>query len=270
MPTLNEAIRTEIKQQERHRAHYKAQDDRVDSLRTRLTREKHLKARLMDNRDALRKAIEKEARLDLKNQGVHSDEWEKRIADRIDEIADQVEVCVYQIDNVLDRVDKHRDLRQKFAKELEQDKDRLEVLRERRHNRQANSADQLTKDFHLSEFDCHNGVTVKSACPGIIPDLEALCKNHLQPLRDSGGTVAINSGYRTAGYNASIGGATQSYHIYDLRGHHPAADHIQAGRAASSVQAWHEGHNPFDGMGFYAGFTHGDDRGYHVRWYGAA
>lgn len=270
MPSLTEAIRAEIRQQEHHRARYEAKDDKVDSLRARLLSEKHLKDRLMDNRESLRKEIEREAKRDLEEQGVHSEAWELRIADRVDETADQIEVCVFQIDAVLDRVERQRDLRREFAKELQQDKDRLEVLRERRHNRQANRSDQLSKDFHLSEFDCHNGVTVKAAVPEIIPHLEALCKNHLQPLRDSGGTVAINSGYRTAGYNASIGGATQSYHIYDLRKTAPAADHIQAGRAASAVQAWHEGHRPFDGMGFYAGFTHGDDRGYRARWYGAA
>jgi hypothetical protein len=141
------------------------------------------------------------------------------------------------------------------------------VVVNKRIARKLEASGQLTADFHIAEFDCNNGTPVPD---GMEPHLRALCVQHLQPLRDSGGGVVINSGYRTAAYNAAIGGASQSYHVYTLRGKSPAADHVQAGRSAYAVQAWHESHNPFDGMGVYSGFTHGDDRGYRSRWTGAA
>ena len=100
--------------------------------------------------------------------------------------------------------------------------------------------------------------------------LKKLCELHLQPLRNSGGSVHINSGYRTTAYNSAIGGAYNSYHVYTVRKTAPAADHVQAGRSAPTVQKWHDSHNPPDGMGYYGGFTHIDDRGYRSRWYGGA
>lgn len=264
--SLVSEIRAEVAERQRHRQSWRKHDAAADELRHELTKERELRDRLVHNATVLHKEIRREAERDEEGEGRHTEEWEERVADRIDVIADEVETCEFEIDAMFEKAQNHRDLKNDLRKELNADERRIERLRKRREERAQSSGD-LTKDFNVAEFHCRNGVHVPD---GIVPHLVALCRNHLQPLRDSGGTVAINSGYRTAAYNASIGGATQSYHIYDLRMKAPAADHIQSGRSASAVQAWHEGHNPFDGMGFYPGFTHGDDRGYHSRWYGAA
>lgn len=217
-------------------------------------------------RRQLRKALDEEIQADEKGRGQHPDAWEEFVETRRDELADLIDGSEARLDRLVERVAKEeaalRDLRRRDSK-LDGRIRRIEKKLERKAKPQG----QLTKDFHVAEFDCRNGTPVPAA---IIPHLKDLCERHLQPLRDSGGSVHINSGYRTQAYNASIGGASQSYHIYDLRMRAPAADHIQAGRSAPAVQQWHESHEPFDGMGFYAGFTHGDDRGYRSRWYGAA
>lgn len=50
--------------------------------------------------------------------------------------------------------------------------------------------------------------------PEVINNLRALCKNILQPLRDSvGGPIKISSGYRTPRLNRAIGGARNSQHM---------------------------------------------------------
>ena len=65
-----------------------------------------------------------------------------------------------------------------------------------------------------------------------------------------------------------IGGEDNSYHCYEIRKRAPAADHYCPGTAASSLANWHDEHDAFDGMGRYATFVHGDDRGYYSRWSG--
>lgn len=48
----------------------------------------------------------------------------------------------------------------------------------------------------------------------VVENLEALCKNILQPLRDAIRTpVHVNSGYRCLRVNTSIGGASKSQHL---------------------------------------------------------
>jgi hypothetical protein len=48
----------------------------------------------------------------------------------------------------------------------------------------------------------------------VISNLDALCKNILQPLRDSLKTpLHVNSGYRCPRVNTAIGGATKSQHL---------------------------------------------------------
>jgi exonuclease VII small subunit len=190
---------------------------------------------------------------------VEDESQRERIADKIEELEADLDVAVDRLDRV--------QRRSKAAnEELRKHKQRVERLRKRRREIKENSAGQLTADFHVAEFGCRDGTPVPASA---IPALKRLCQEHLQPLRNSGGVVSITSGYRTRSYNASIGGASMSYHIYDERPAAPAADHVQAGRSASAVQQWHDAHNPPDGMGYYSGFTHIDDRGYRSRWYGA-
>lgn len=48
----------------------------------------------------------------------------------------------------------------------------------------------------------------------VIANLEALCKNILQPLRDAlGHPIHVNSGYRCLRVNKDIGGAPKSQHL---------------------------------------------------------
>ncbi len=68
---------------------------------------------------------------------------------------------------------------------------------------------ELTKNFQLSEFACHDGTEVPDE---LIPNVHELAKN-LQVLRDEvGESIEILSGYRTESWNTKIGGAKLSQH----------------------------------------------------------
>lgn len=246
-----------------------------DDLSDRIKREQELRkrwrgiARKRDrDEDEIRDAIhEINGELDkLRERRKHNrDDGDEEKAERW---ADEIEELEDHKDDLLEALDDAKEKSQAAQKILDDHADRVRGLRKkkaaRKKSREGNG--DLSPHFSMAEFDCRDG----TPCPAYMrPYLEALCREHLEPLRAALGTVRINSGYRHAAYNASIGGATQSYHVYELRKKAPAADHIVDGHAASTVQQWHESHNPFDGMGFYAGFTHGDDRGYRSRWYGA-
>jgi Peptidase M15 len=221
-----------------------------------------LAERLADVRKTKKK--KRGIRQKLANFRLHPGWSKERRENRREILADQVEELEAQEDRLVERIDdlkreeEHAEHLRDFYAE------RINRLRKKR-NDMKNRAGQLTKDFHVAEFACRDGTPVPD---GIIPHLKALCEQHLQPLRDSGGSVTINSGFRTPSWNSRVGGAPSSYHIYTLRMKAPAADHIQSGRSASGVYAWHESHDPPDGMGRYATFTHIDDRGYKSRWSG--
>lgn len=64
----------------------------------------------------------------------------------------------------------------------------------------------LSKNFKVREFRCKDG------SDEILIDMELV--RYLQKIRDwAGGSVTINSAYRTPSHNAKIGGATKSKHI---------------------------------------------------------
>ena len=49
--------------------------------------------------------------------------------------------------------------------------------------------------------------------------------HYLEPMRKRTGRVTIHTGYRTRAYNARIGGASKSYHVYTMHdGNDQAAD----------------------------------------------
>lgn len=75
------------------------------------------------------------------------------------------------------------------------------------------AAKQMSPHFHASEFDCHDGTPVPEQS---YEALRHLCKTYLEPLRARFGSVRITSGHRHEVYNRSIGGASESMHIYDL------------------------------------------------------
>jgi uncharacterized protein YcbK (DUF882 family) len=75
---------------------------------------------------------------------------------------------------------------------------------------------QLTRNFNLAEFHTHDGTEVPERYEAAV---ERLCRLVLEPMRRLYGPCRVVSGYRHRAYNARIGGARQSYHIYD--DHHP-------------------------------------------------
>jgi len=130
---------------------------------------------------------------------------------------------------------------------------------------------RLSDHFIVEEFDCHDGTKVPSA---YYDALEYLCRTFLEPLRKSYGSVTINSGYRTRSYNASIGGASGSFHIYtDHDDDDPAAD---VSCASGSASQWHAKldsirqaeRNGNGGLGRYSTFVHVDLRDYPSDWTG--
>ena len=78
---------------------------------------------------------------------------------------------------------------------------------------------KLTQNFTLNELvysetaTSHN-IDNRPSVP-VISNLQALCTNVLQPLRDAlGCPIVITSGFRCAELNKRIGGAANSQHLY--------------------------------------------------------
>lgn len=65
---------------------------------------------------------------------------------------------------------------------------------------------KLSENFRLGEFQCKNGADEVKVSTELITYLERL-RAYV------GGSISINSGYRTAAYNKSIGGASLSQHV---------------------------------------------------------
>lgn len=123
------------------------------------------------------------------------------------------------------------------------------------------SAGRMSPNFHVSEFACKDGTPVPKEA---YPALRHLCQTYLEPLRARFGSVHITSGYRHRSYNAAIGGASQSVHIYDYpgRGHDAvAADFVCSSGTPAQWAEFLEALNP-GGLCPYpgSGFTHVDNR----------
>lgn len=213
-------------------------------------------ANLEDVRKALAKLDNEEKVLKGRIRELRND------ADREDN-ADRIEAIRAKRDRIQDR-----------REELEARQGKLSAKIKRLHKRIKARARKLRRKkyyasphFRYAEFDCRNGTKVPRAA---YPALRAHCRDILEPLRAKYGVVHVNSGYRTAAYNASVGGATNSIHIYDQHPGAVAVDHTSEGAAPSTVADFEE---PLaDGLGRYATFTHADNRcriGWpKSRWYG--
>lgn len=122
---------------------------------------------------------------------------------------------------------------------------------------------QLTKNFTLDEFNCHDGTAVP---PSLRQNLKVLA-NSLQALRDHlKEPIHVNSGYRTTTYNQSIGGAPNSQHLQAK-----AADITVKSKRPRQLAAIIEsliakGEMKQGGLGIYPGFVHYDVRGTKARW----
>lgn len=130
---------------------------------------------------------------------------------------------------------------------------------------------RLSKHFTVEEFDCRDGTKVMARD---YEGLKYLCRVYLEPLRKKYGPVHINSGFRTQAYNARIGGASRSEHIYTMHdGNDQAADITcrKGGprdwhRTANTIRARRR--NGRGGLGLYGTFVHIDLRDYKADWRG--
>ena len=130
----------------------------------------------------------------------------------------------------------------------------------------------LSPNFRAHEFYCNDG----SACP-IVSHLamKKLCEDFLEPLRKKFGMCFVISGYRHTLYNAAIGGARESQHIYEHTFECVASDvrfgrgsPTQWGTEAKLLRLKNNGGE--GGVGIYprSGFIHVDNRGYKADWSG--
>ena len=113
----------------------------------------------------------------------------------------------------------------------------------------------VSKNFKVKEFACNDG------SDNVIIDEKLV--DILQKIRDHFGVpVTINSAYRTAEYNAKIGGVSNSQHTKGT-----AADIDVKGISPKQVAQYAEYLMPdMGGIGEYETFTHVDVRGARSRW----
>ena len=130
---------------------------------------------------------------------------------------------------------------------------------------------RLSPHFTVEEFDCHDGSKVmKRDYNG----LEFLCRTYLEPMRKKYGRVTVNSGYRTKAYNARIGGASKSYHVYTIHDGNDQAADITCARGNptqwASTLNWlrKNKRGGRGGLGVYNNFCHIDLRDYKADWRG--
>ena len=112
--------------------------------------------------------------------------------------------------------------------------------------------DGKPSNFKVKEFACNDG------SDEILIDGNLV--RYLQRERDLYGSTTITSGYRTASYNAKIGGVPNSQHVYGK-----ASDTICKNGSPLEVAMTAEAMG-MGGIGLYSGFTHIDTRDGKSRW----
>ena len=130
---------------------------------------------------------------------------------------------------------------------------------------------RLSPHFVVEEFDCKDGTKVAERDYN---GLEYLCKTYLEPLRAKFGMVTVHSGFRTVLYNAKIGGASKSFHIYTIHDGNDQAADVSCVRGTPAQ--WHATLNWIrktkrggrGGLGLYSNFVHVDLRDYKSDWRG--
>lgn len=117
---------------------------------------------------------------------------------------------------------------------------------------------KLSSNFKVKEFQCHDK-TDKVLIDSSLVNLLQSIRSHF------GKPVTITSAYRTAAYNASIGGASSSNHVKGM-----AAD-IQVSGVSPVLVGMYADSLGAGGIGLYAygtytGFNHIDTRSIKYRW----
>jgi Peptidase M15 len=145
------------------------------------------------------------------------------------------------------------------------------LIQQRREFWRKGSNNQLTKNFKATEFYCNDG----TPCPTSARNaMVRLARDYLEPMRAKFGTCFILSGYRHQLYNARIGGARNSQHIYEHSFENVATDlRFQRGTPglwAAEAKRLRIKHGGKGGIGVYPrqGFVHVDNRGYKADWSG--
>ena len=122
---------------------------------------------------------------------------------------------------------------------------------------------QLTKNFHLLEFCCNDGVGV----PSIYLDNVKKLANNLQVLRDElNSPIVINSAYRHTAYNKRINGVKNSQHLTASASDINVKGFTPEEVAETILKLIKSGKMDEGGVGLYNGFVHYDIRGKKARW----
>ena len=254
---------------------------RVDELRTELI---HTREALQRHRAALKEVredlhiAELEAEIErlreqlgevppglLQPEDRADDVQVARFEARLDSLAGLIEEGVATRDRLLDRLDRlrERDADAQRAvdeaiREIDDDRQTLERMRKRRQ-RIKERMDRPSVHFAYAEFDCHNGQDLPKAAEPAVKDW---CQRIGEPLRRRFGAVHINSAYRPAAYNASVGGEQNSIHIYDFAGRNFRAVAADISCERGTPEQWYAfTGGKADGRGIYATFHHADTRG---------
>lgn len=124
---------------------------------------------------------------------------------------------------------------------------------------------QLTKNFHLDEFECHDGTPVPER---FIPNVQRLAFN-LQALRDElRRAVIVISGFRTEAWNKKARGAKNSEHLRAEAGDIRVPGLTPRVVYDTILRLIAEGKMEEGGLGLYDGWVHYDVRGRKARWRG--
>lgn len=216
----------------------KRKDARGDKAKLR-----KLKGELVAEANALKPKIAKAVK---RARNLKSDEARQKASDRADYLVGQRLLILAEVEEVKADLGEVNARLRRISKKL----------KKAAQKRLARERYWASEHFRYEEFDCNDGTPVpKSAYAA----LRHLCENYLEPLRAQYGTIRINSGYRTRSYNAAIGGASVSVHIYDEKPDAVAADHTAAKASPSTVASFHE-RKGAGGVGRYATFCHVDNR----------
>jgi len=202
------------------------------------------------------------------------DEQVAQIGSRLETLSGLIEEGLATRDRLLDRLDRLKDreaeaesVLDEAINERDEDREALTRLRARR-KKIKERADRPSPHFAYAEFDCRNGQALPKESEAAVKDW---CERIGEPLREKFGPVHINSAYRPVEYNASVGGETNSVHIYDLPGRNFAAVAVDVTCETGSPAEWYAfTAGKADGRGSYATFHHADNRGKFVPPWSAA